>query len=80
MYLTQAYALQSVAFECDFNSLFSFVPLSSMLRTLLFRSPARLGSHATWQFSARNFTATGRRKAEVQLTIDGKQVSIEGNE
>ena len=49
-----------------------------MLRTRLFRSAARLGRHAKWQAGSRSFNATTRREAEVQLTIDGKQVSIEG--
>lgn len=49
-----------------------------MLRTPLSRSAVRLRRQAKWQAGARSFTATTRRKAEVQLTIDGKQVSIEG--
>ncbi len=50
-----------------------------MLRMPLSRSAARLRKHAKWPPGARNFNATTRRKAEVQLTIDGKQVSIEGS-
>ena len=49
-----------------------------MLRTPLCRSAAKLGRHAKWQAGTRSFNATTKRKAEVQLTIDGKQVSIEG--
>ena len=49
-----------------------------MLRTPLSRSTARLGRHPKWPPGARQFNATKRKKAEVQLTVDGKQVSIEG--
>ncbi|KAK4696588.1 NADH dehydrogenase (ubiquinone) Fe-S protein 1, partial [Lecanoromycetidae sp. Uapishka_2] len=46
-----------------------------MLRCQLSRPATRLARQATWK--ARTFSATTRRPAEVQLTIDGKQVSIE---
>lgn len=49
-----------------------------MLRTQLSKSAARLGRQARWNIGARNLSATTRRRADVQLTIDGKQVSIEG--
>ncbi|KAK3169948.1 NADH dehydrogenase (ubiquinone) 78K chain precursor, 5-prime end [Lepraria neglecta] len=48
-----------------------------MLRASLSRSAARLARQARWQAGARCFSATTNRPAEVQLTIDGKQVSIE---
>ena len=49
-----------------------------MLRPQLSRSVARLARQVRWQAGARSFGATSTRPAEVQLTIDGKQVSIEG--
>ncbi|MCJ1429720.1 NADH dehydrogenase (ubiquinone) 78K chain precursor, 5-prime end, partial [Sticta canariensis] len=47
-----------------------------MLRTHVFRSVARLGRQ-TKLHPARAFSATSSRPAEVELTIDGKKVSIE---
>ena len=50
-----------------------------MLRTHLSRSAARLSKRATCGAAARRkFSATPLRPAEVELTIDGKKVSIEG--
>ncbi|KAI1411770.1 NADH-ubiquinone oxidoreductase 78 kDa subunit mitochondrial precursor [Hypoxylon sp. FL1857] len=46
-----------------------------MLRQSLARSAWRTGSHVAR--SSRAFSATPRRPAEVELTIDGKKVSIE---
>ncbi|KAL7624432.1 ndufs1 NADH-ubiquinone oxidoreductase subunit [Parahypoxylon ruwenzoriense] len=46
-----------------------------MLRQSLARSAWRTGSHAAKH--SRVFSATARRPAEVELTIDGKKVSIE---
>ncbi|KAI2620162.1 NADH-ubiquinone oxidoreductase 78 kDa subunit mitochondrial precursor [Hypomontagnella submonticulosa] len=46
-----------------------------MLRQSLARSAWRTGSHAAK--CSRAFSATPRRQAEVELTIDGKKVSIE---
>ncbi|KAI0125014.1 hypothetical protein BJ170DRAFT_484688 [Xylariales sp. AK1849] len=46
-----------------------------MLRHSLARSAWRTSRHAA--NATRAFTATGRRPAEVELTIDGKKVSIE---
>ncbi|KAL2041728.1 hypothetical protein N7G274_005512 [Stereocaulon virgatum] len=48
-----------------------------MLRASLSRSAARLARQARWQAGVRCLSATTSRPAEVQLTIDGKQVSIE---
>ncbi|KAL6720221.1 ndufs1 NADH-ubiquinone oxidoreductase subunit [Lecanora helva] len=48
-----------------------------MLRPPMSRSVARLYRHAKCHQGVRSFSATAKRKAEVQLTIDGKQVSIE---
>ena len=61
-----------------FCHVFPIAPFFKMLCTPFFRSTARLGRHAKWPSGARQFNATTRRKAEVQLTVDGKQVSIEG--
>ena len=60
----------------DYRFLFFYFPI--MFRTSPFKPAARLRSYAKWPTGARNFNATMRRKAEVQLTIDGKHVSIEG--
>ncbi|XXG97630.1 hypothetical protein Hte_003936 [Hypoxylon texense] len=46
-----------------------------MLRQSLARSAWRTGRHAAK--SSRAFSATSRRPAEVELTVDGKKVSIE---
>ncbi|KAI1764341.1 NADH-ubiquinone oxidoreductase 78 kDa subunit mitochondrial precursor [Hypoxylon sp. FL1150] len=46
-----------------------------MLRQSLARSAWRTGRHAAK--SSRAFSATARRPAEVELTVDGKKVSIE---
>ena len=51
-----------------------------MFRALLSRSAATRGRYARTPIGARGFNASTRRKAEVQLTVDGKQVSIEGLE
>ena len=61
-----------------FCHVFSIAPYFKMLRAPLFRSTARSSRYAKWPSGARQFNATTRRKAEVQLTVDGKQVSIEG--
>ena len=47
-----------------------------LLRSLR-RSPTLSTANATQ--SARAFATTSPRKAEVELTVDGKKVSIEGN-
>ncbi|MCJ1340372.1 NADH dehydrogenase (ubiquinone) 78K chain precursor, 5-prime end [Bachmanniomyces sp. S44760] len=47
-----------------------------MLRTQLARSAGR-AAHLPQRNALRTFASTSRRKAEVELTIDGKKVSIE---
>lgn len=50
----------------------------SMLRTLA-RSPAAQAARANAsRNTARTFATSARRQAEVELTIDGKKVSVEG--
>ncbi|RYP29218.1 hypothetical protein DL767_006817 [Monosporascus sp. MG133] len=48
-----------------------------MLRQSLARSAWRTGRHAANSSRSRAFSATARRPAEVELTVDGKKVSIE---
>ncbi|CCD48457.1 hypothetical protein QC760_001729 [Botrytis cinerea] len=47
-----------------------------MLRSTLSRSALRSSRQSL--YVARSFATTNRRQAEVTLTVDGKQVSIEG--
>lgn len=49
-----------------------------MLRRQLGKSATQLGIRAGHHGFRRGFSATSSRTAEVSLTIDGKQVSIEG--
>lgn len=49
-----------------------------MLRAYIARSAARLGEQSIRHTSRRAFSVTASRPAEVTLTVDGKQVSIEG--
>ena len=49
-----------------------------MLRGQLGKSAPQLGRRVGQHASRRAFSATCKRRAEVSLTIDGKQVSIEG--
>lgn len=58
-----------------YNAPFSFCSPFSMLRTYAARSAARLGRHAA---PRRALSTTGSRAADVRLTVDGKEVSIEG--
>nr|CAA40828.1 NADH dehydrogenase (ubiquinone) 78 kDa subunit [Neurospora crassa] len=48
-----------------------------MLRSTLSRSAWRTGRHQAARNASRAFSATAQRPAEVELTIDGKKVSIE---
>ncbi|KAK1776705.1 hypothetical protein QBC45DRAFT_418720 [Copromyces sp. CBS 386.78] len=48
-----------------------------MLRSTLSRSAWRTGRHQAARNASRVFSATAQRPAEVELTIDGKKVSIE---
>ncbi|RYP89390.1 hypothetical protein DL770_004452 [Monosporascus sp. CRB-9-2] len=48
-----------------------------MLRQSLARSAWRTGRHAVNSSRSRTFSATAQRLAEVELTVDGKKVSIE---
>jgi hypothetical protein len=49
----------------------------TMLRTQLRRSAARAAAATTRTAATRSFASTAARPAEVELTIDGKKVSIE---
>lgn len=68
----------NIRIQLPFCHVLSFLPFPIMLRTPLSSFATRLGRRTKWQAGARSFNATTRRKAEVQLTVDGKQVSIEG--
>ena len=47
------------------------------MRSQLLRAAARAGPPAARSTSRRSFATTACRQAEVELTIDGKKVSIE---
>lgn len=50
-----------------------------MMRRQLLQSTRRLAqANATKQQHVAAFSTSGRRQAEVELTVDGKKVSIEG--